>query len=155
MNVLIVEDNDSKYDDLRKTSEALGWTILRAASFTSALRQLTENDISWKGMILDISIPTYDLIANQQDGSQRNFGGREILRTLSSLGLSIPTIVVSGFESFEDDMGLVQFERLVEDLRNIPQSPIVCGVQYSAFSDAWRSKVIEALKSIEKMGELK
>src|SRR5712671_1696051 len=100
MRVLIVEDDDNKRSRL---IEFLGETLPSASidiakSFQSGLRQVRDKAANL--VLLDMTLPTYDIGPDESGGNMHPFGGRDFLRQMKRLKVITPVIVVTQFETF-------------------------------------------------------
>jgi len=143
MKALIVEDDDLKHGALTGICTEFGLFSDRASSFVSAMRMIASG--SYDLVILDITLPTYDITPTTPGGTKRNFGGREILRSCSHINISFKTIVVSGYENFEEDNETQTFDEVLLDLNCIPGVCIISGIQYSPAIGDWKDKMRVAL----------
>lgn len=99
MNVLVVEDGDDKWTDVaRAVREVLpGASLRRARDLFEAEKALDE--IAWDLLVLDVSL---DIRAGGgRAGAAHDYvGGLKILGRMYYNELEIPTIIVTGFDSF-------------------------------------------------------
>lgn len=115
-NILLVEDEAPKrthiYTFLRDLRHEV--TIRQAMSVTSALESLESNlpDL----LLLDMSLPTYDVGDREGGGRPQGFGGIEVLRHMSMANLICPTIVITGYEAFLREDGPVDLSQLRSEL---------------------------------------
>lgn len=100
--VLVVEDDEPKQ---RSIVSFLGEVIARdvevvtAESLTSAMAFLSENCAVFA--IVDMSIPTFDLVKDRRGGGQpQGFGGADILRFIDSETSATMSVVVTQYEEF-------------------------------------------------------
>lgn len=141
MNVLLVEDETHKLDELVKVFHPLdGAKTFQARSVRSAIDFFRDGG-SVGLMVLDMSLPTFDIDENESGGTPQPFGGIEILRYLSRISAAIPTIVFTGYPAFEDDRGIVTLSALEDEMREEFNNAFLGIVQYSAFSDEWVAKL--------------
>lgn len=100
MRVLLVEDEDPKLESLQRFLEehncAAVVVVARSVKSALAVLQSERPDL----LLLDMSLPTFDISASEPGGRPQGFGGIEILRFLESTGSTIPTVIVSGYEAF-------------------------------------------------------
>lgn len=105
--VLLVEDEGPKRAHIRAflNDNFLHMEVIEARSLTSALDALDEN--SFDLILLDMSLPTFDVCEGEGGGRPHGFGGIEVLRHLEMSGLLIETIVVTGYEAFPGEDGVI------------------------------------------------
>jgi CheY-like chemotaxis protein len=148
MNILLVEDEDPKLAGIQKFLKDFGGhlSLEVARSVKAGLEslQLRLPDV----LILDMSLPTFDITAIEPGGRPQGFGGIEIIRYLDSLDAQVPTIVVSAYEAFAKDGKNIDLRALeIELVRDFPQ--LVKGVVYfnplqADWSGSLRSLLAEA-----------
>lgn len=100
MKLLIIEDNHSKLNELKKFIKhnyPVG-TIHDALSYTAGLRRIYDEE--WDVILLDMSLPIYDM--NQQDagGDKKPVAGKEIMKRMLHKNIIVPTVVVTQFDTF-------------------------------------------------------
>lgn len=102
MKVLILEDVDSKYEDVKKQIESCLSTpleIARASNLNDAEDAVC--DEYWDLVVVDLSM---DINGNGsiQGAGHASLGGLDVLERMSLLKLNLPVLVVTGFDSFQD-----------------------------------------------------
>jgi DNA-binding NarL/FixJ family response regulator len=141
MIVVIVEDDENKSRQLRQLIES--WyadaDVKECRSYQSGLRHLLHETANL--VLMDMSMPTFDLLPGQGGGRIRGFGGRDILAELSRRGKACRVLVVTQFESFGEGDDTKSLEELTEELQR-EYSESFCGVvHYDAAQSAWREQL--------------
>jgi CheY-like chemotaxis protein len=139
MNVLLVEDDEFKAADITKVlaEHSPELIVRRAMSVSSALRAITAETFSV--IILDMSLPTFELSGPGGGGSPQGQGGLEVLRLARRLECSSPFIVVTQYPDIElngRDIPLAQASRA---LRSRFGLKVKSCLLYEFDGDAWRS----------------
>lgn len=119
MNLLIVEDEEPKREAiLAAVSSRFVWSsVATAHSVRSAIQRIREccPDL----LLLDMSLPTFDISPGEPGGRPQGEGGIEVLRFLDMSEINISTIVVTGYDAFRKKDGQrIGFEKLGMELRN-------------------------------------
>ena len=85
MFVLVVEDDQNKRKQLFRFLEEnyKEWTVDAAESYHSGLRRLLAGGYGL--LLLDMTMPTYDVSADEPGGETKGYGGWEILEELLHL----------------------------------------------------------------------
>lgn len=100
MNVLLVEDEDPKKEAILNflVKEFPEFHVETARSVRSAVASIR----TWKPniLLLDMSLPTFDIAPGEPGGRPQGFGGLEILRFIEMQEIELPTIVITGYEAF-------------------------------------------------------
>ena len=105
VRILLVEDEAPKCRHFETFLERLGLNMVTTVS-KSVNAALDELD---KGLpdllLLDMSLPTFDIGGRENGGRPQGFGGIEVLRYMSMAGMECPTIVITGYEAFQREAG--------------------------------------------------
>jgi CheY-like chemotaxis protein len=147
VKVLLVEDEDPKLAGLVKFLRdfEIPLSITVARSVKSALAELrtTSPDM----LVLDMSLPTFDISLNEPGGRPQGFGGLEIVRYLDSVDSYTPTIVVSAYEAFSRSGQNIELKTLATELmRDYPQ--IISGVVYfNPMQGRWSEELTSLIES--------
>lgn len=141
MNILIVEDDEFKADRLRTFVEPAvrHGKIEAARSYKSGLRALVGG--GWSFVILDMSLPTFDIQPGSDGGRPLSLGGRELLRQMKRRGLKFPTVVVTGFDTFGNAPEAVTLAQLDDELQNEFGDFYLGSVYFDATTDEWRDRL--------------
>jgi len=151
MNVLIIEDDQTKLNDLEVAIRSFPGAaiIAKCASYSSGLRALNEAAIDV--VILDMTIPLYDEAGLAGVGRKVQFGGELVLQEMIEEGMSAKVVVVSQHDYFADFVDEINLAKLGERLREKFGEKIVDTILYdsSEFIEGvergWRQQLKEAL----------
>ncbi len=116
MKLLIVEDEEPK---LRHISSYLSKLLpdarlIEALSVRSAMEAL-DKDI-FDLIILDMSLPTFDIKGAESGGRPQGFGGTNLMREMDLNDQTIPVIVLTGYEAFTKSGGEVGLKAMNKEL---------------------------------------
>lgn len=103
MQVLIVEDNQNKLKQIKlfvKQSYPQAY-IHDAVSYTAGLRRIYEE--KWDLLLLDMSLPIYDIGQQETGGDKKSIAGKEIMKRMIHRKKIIPTIVITQFDTFGEN----------------------------------------------------
>jgi len=147
--VLLVEDEDPKRQHIIQFLNGCGLPlqIQIAKSVNSALDLLTEPlpDL----LLLDMSLPTFDVGDGESGGRPQGFGGIEVLRHLSFSELTCPTLVITGYEAFPREAGQpVDLTQLREDLEKEFPDTFKGVLHYNSTLDEWKIALKSMLFSV-------
>lgn len=148
MKFLIIEDDDYKKNKIVDyIVDIFGDVTFKSAKSVNSAVLLLENLADDYIVLLDMSLPTYD-IDNSSGGKPQGFGGKEILRNMEFLDLNNKVIVITQYESIplgEEDIGSIQIKReLEEEFEDIFQDLI----HFNVVSDAWKEKLVNSINEI-------
>lgn len=148
MNLLIIEDNHNKLKQIKTfvkevCSEA---SIHDALSYTAGVRRIY--DENWDLILLDMSLPVYDMGQQEMGGDKKSMAGREIMKRMLHRKIYIPTIVITQFDTFgENEISIKSLnDEFKADLNKIWMGT----VNYEDSTNNWK---IELKKLLEKVIE--
>ncbi|MDN7243016.1 response regulator [Planococcus sp. N028] len=149
MRILIIEDDQNKRKQVLDFIEETisHFDIESKSSFKSGLKELinTHYDL----LLLDMSMPTFDITVSETGGKLLPFAGKEILRQMKRRKIFIPTIVITQFEKFGDYEKTLNLEELKAELERDFRDIYLGAVYYNPASSSWRDDLKEKLKNIE------
>lgn len=154
MNVLVIEDDEEKRRQLVTHLLAVfpGDTIGEERSLRSALESVKKR--RWDLVLLDMSMPTFDVDADEDGGRPQVYGGRDILRQMRRLRIEIPVIVVTQFDVFGEGQDALTLDQLEVHLRKENPRSYKGAVYYSVVSEDWKddltSRVRQAKTELER-----
>lgn len=145
MKILIVEDNTNKLSRIKSFfNERYGdCNIEESYSFNGGRKKLFENE--WDLVILDMSLPTYDITRSESGGDKKPVAGRNIIKRMKNRNVYYPTIVITQFETFDDER--ISIETLNREFEE-NYSEIWKGTVYYG-DDDWEVKLEELLNKLE------
>jgi CheY-like chemotaxis protein len=106
MRVLVVDDDDNKRRQLcRAVNDTVAVAeITERRSYQSALRALITGN--YELVVLDMTMPTFDVASDDDGGRTQAYAGRELLRQMEARAVRTPAIVVTQYEQFGGETGL-------------------------------------------------
>lgn len=147
MNILLVEDDDEKAQDIsRFVSEHFPTAKIEVArSLQSGLRAALSGTANI--ILLDMTMRNYDRTIEEEGGRPHHFAGREILRQMKREDIRIPTIVITTFDRFGEETEEMTLSELEIDLRQrFPD--YLDTVHYRANVDQWKGRLLPLMKSV-------
>ncbi len=146
MNLLLIEDDPNK---LRQLSDLIhescsDVSLVERRSYQSGLQEALKGGVDL--IVLDMSIPTYDISPLERGGRFRPFGGRELLHRLSRRGVSAKAIVVTQFDRFGEGSDVMTLDELRATMRAEFPGYYVDTIFYQPGSSEWRERLREALR---------
>lgn len=141
MRILIVEDDDNKRSQLDQlVHECFHLAdVQNARSLQSGLRWIKGNTADL--ILLDMTLPTFDIGPGETGGRTHAFGGREFLREMRRFRVSIPVIVVTQFETFGSGSEMTTLEALDGELRSSHPDVYQGAVYYHAAVESWKERL--------------
>lgn len=148
--VLIVEDIETKRLSMMRLIESvLGPVEVHSStSVKSAIRLLGEHVYSL--ILLDMSLPTFDLSKAEGGGTPRPRGGMELFAHIDGAGIEVPVIVVSAYGALEERGSLIPLDeismRLEKDYPALFRGSVLFDSVYTVWADELSKLVRKALK---------
>jgi CheY-like chemotaxis protein len=146
MRALLIEDDQFKARRLQELLQQLqtGMSVDAAHSVASSTKALDEGP-KYDLVILDMSLPTFDVGPRETGGRPQGFGGREVMRFMQNNEIDVPVIVVTQFERFGEPGKEIELPMLAQALREEFPSLFQGVVYYDATSERWRNELAELL----------
>jgi len=144
MNILIIEDDEDKSKKLEEyiSLEFPSTYLSLAKSLSSGLKALIAGRDTLDVVLLDMSMPTYDICQQEPSGgAPENFAGKELLAQMRLRKIHIPVIVVTMYDSFGEAPNKVSLDRLIADLKMRYSPPFMGFVYYNSTQEGWRSSL--------------
>ncbi|MDO7887608.1 response regulator [Hymenobacter cheonanensis] len=129
MDILVVEDDEVKRSRIISfLEETLDLTRLEIAkSFQSGMKAIVNND--FRLIILDMTMPTFDINLYDDGGRPQAFAGREILFQMKRRKIYTPVIIVTQFHKFGENEEEMTINELNNELINA-NLPMYKGIVY-------------------------
>jgi len=148
MKILLVEDEEPKRKNtliaLKKAVREP--VVVEAKSVTSALRELRKSKFDL--ILLDMSMPTFDVGPGEGGGRPQGFGGIELLRSMDRYQLTVPTVVITAYEQFTSGGTQISLDTLQGTLTSSHPATFKGLVFYNSVVASWaedlKRKISEA-----------
>lgn len=137
MRILLIEDDQNKCEQIARFvgAELPDAELVIRHSFQSGLKEAilcTPNLV-----LLDMTMPSYEVGPREPGGRERRYAGREILRQLSRRGIRVQVVVITQYEQFEEDGDTVRLPELVAELKAEYPEIFIDAVFYQAANTTW------------------
>lgn len=148
MRILFIEDHPYKQGQvLGFLSEKYPHNIVTTKnSYNSGLKELKENSNSYDLMLLDISMPNYDITAEESGGDFLPLAGKLILKEMYLREIPTKAIVVTMHGSFEDGTKMIDLDNL---LKTEFSENYIGYVYFSAVSTEWKNQLENLINKIK------
>lgn len=113
-------------------------------SYQSGLKELLKN--KYNLLLLDMSIPTWDISIYEPGGYFEKFGGYKILREITRKAKAIPTILITMFDDFGDSDSSITLSQLNELLASKFDKFFLGSVFYNSREINWRKNLKELIE---------
>ena len=152
--ILLVEDEAPKRNHIRAViMEIMPDAMVETArSVNSALDWLESS--AFDLLLLDMSLPTFDVTEEETGGRPQGFGGLEVLRHMTMAGISCPTIVITGYEGFVRSAGAtVDLGQLSKELFDEFPEKLQAVLHYNSTLDEWRKVLAKFIRRAGAKGD--
>jgi CheY-like chemotaxis protein len=154
MRFLLVEDDENKRLRLLNTLQPLAQDVDYATSYQGGLKALLQRH--YDAVILDMTLPTFDINEEDDGGRPQALGGRELLRQMKRRRMKSPVVVVTQFDQFGERRDALTRQQLDTELRTYHGDIYVGLVFYDSTTEGWKEQLSallsEALATREKDG---
>jgi CheY-like chemotaxis protein len=149
LNVLVVEDDENKSKQVVTCLHQLLPEIHleERRSYQSGLKEivLSKPDL----VILDMSMPTFDITTKDKGGRARAYAGRDILDELIRRRLETSAIIVTQYETFGEGSDKKTLEQLKKELTNEFPTTFLGAVYYHPSQSDWKRQLQILLNQFE------
>jgi len=154
VKVLLVEDDENKRLRLLNVLQSIRLAVDCAASYQSALKALLQ--VRYDAVVLDMTLPTFDISEEDDGGRPQALGGQELLRQMKRRSITSPAVVVTQFDQFGERRDALTRQQLDAELR-AHHGDIYTGlVFYDSTTEGWKEQLVvllsEALAGHDKDG---
>ena len=148
MRILLVEDDEDKREQLLIfLNENFEYETDEVRSFQSALKAIKSN--TYDLILLDMTIPTFDVSPSEQGGRAQPFGGEMLLHEMKRRHITSKVIVVTQFDIFgkdENEISLVDLDARI--LNQFPDN-YLGAIQYNIKYTSWENALLDRINNIE------
>lgn len=148
MYLLIADDEGPKLENIVDVVKVVfpDADLGTARSVRAALKELRSRRADL--VVLDMSLPTFDVAPGEQGGRPQNYGGIELLRYMEFYEVCCPVYIVTQYEAFPDKDGHVDLSSLAQRLRFEHPNMFREIIYYGGSTDeGWRKKLTSALET--------
>jgi CheY-like chemotaxis protein len=150
MKILIADDEGPKLESIRLAllhAFDQETVIATARSVRSAIQAVKNS--RFDAMLLDMSLPTFDVSQGEMGGRPQGFGGIEVLRYMDFYDLSCPVVVITQYEAFAENGKHMDLSSLAERLRRDHNRNFVEIIYYGGSADQiWPERLSTLLSTI-------
>lgn len=150
MRILLVEDDEDKREQLIEfVDENIDCDLKAVRSFQSGLRAIQTE--AFDVLLLDMSMPTFDITSSEPGGRSQPFGGELLLFEMVRRKITSKVIVVTQFDLFGEGEEEITLKDLDLRLSNQFKDNYVGAVQYSISYTSWKKNLLSLLTSIQRV----
>jgi len=147
MTLLFIEDHPLKQAQVNNfiTERFPEITIVVRNSYISGLKDLIRNHTNYDVLLLDISMPNYDISSEDSGGDWMPLAGKNILKEMYLRDISTKAIVITMHGSFDDGTIITELDN---QLHAEFSENYIGYVYYSQINEEWKEKLYQLLKSL-------
>lgn len=149
MKILLIEDHPLKQAQITKfvLEKFDNCEIETKSSYISGLKELKINHTKYDVLLLDISMPNYDISSEDSGGDWMPLAGKNILKEMYLRDISTKAIVITMHGSYDDGTKITD---LHTDLQKGFADNYIGYVYYSQINEDWKEKLCQLLNTLKK-----
>lgn len=144
MRILFIEDHPLKQAQIHKfiSEKSKNIQITTKNSYISGLKELIRNYFDYDLLLLDISMPNYDISSEDSGGAWMPLAGKKILKEMYLRDIPTKAIVVTMHGSFDDGTKITELDN---ELKEQFSENYIGYVFYSQINEEWKNKLSQLL----------
>ncbi|WP_101960046.1 response regulator [Vibrio harveyi] len=135
MNILIVEDTESKLNNIIELVNDLESSYSIVKSYQSAYQKVKEQQFDW--LILDMTLPE----SEDMNSPLITLAGLDLVEQMDFDEIVLPTIILTGYDRFGRYDDFVSLEELRDELSDEFPDIVKDVVYYSGYSEDWKLSI--------------
>jgi len=149
MQILLVEDEDPKRNHITSVLRQIqpDAEIQLARSVRSAVDRIKERTPDL--VLLDMSLPTFDVKPGEPGGRPQGFGGIEVLRYMDRFKIVVPSIVITAYEAFPKEGRQIQLAALADQLLKAHPNTFSGLIFYNALIGGWERELSGLIEKVK------
>ncbi len=149
MKILLIEDHPLKQAQITKfvLEKFSGSQIETKNSYISGLKELKLHHNSYDLLLLDISMPNYDISPEDSGGDWMPLAGKNILKEMYLRDINTKAIVITMHGSYDDGTRITD---LHSDLQQEFADNYIGYVYYSQINEDWKENLCQLINSLKK-----
>lgn len=149
MKILFIEDHPLKQAQINKfiNDNFVSYEIVSRNSYISGLKELKQNHSYYDVLLLDISMPNYDISSEESGGDWMPLAGKKILKEMYLRDIRTKAIVITMHGSFDDGTRITDLD---SELGNEFPDNYIGYVYYSQINEDWKEQLEKLIKSLLK-----
>lgn len=140
MNILIIEDHPYKLGQLLKFFEEnfAEYSLIVKGSYNSGLKEIILNHSKYDIILLDISMPNYDITPGENGGDFIPLAGQLVLREMYLRDIPTKVAVVTMYENFVDGTPLFMLDK---NFKKNYTDNYIGFIHFSANTNTWKDEL--------------
>lgn len=148
MKILFIEDHPLKQAQINKfiKDNFAHYEVILRNSYISGLKELKQNHNLYDVLLLDISMPNYDISSEESGGDWMPLAGKKILKEMYLRDIPTKAIVITMHGSFDDGTRITDLD---SELENEFPDNYIGYVYYSQIDEDWKEKLGQLIKTLD------
>lgn len=143
--ILLVEDDEDKREQISALlNTRFVCELEEVRSFTSAIKSLRNN--IYDVILLDMTMPTFDVTSIESGGRAQPFGGELILDEMNRKSIISKVIVITQFDLFGEGEEEISLSKLDNKLKKQFEPIYLGAIHYSISYTSWQDLLESKLK---------
>jgi DNA-binding NarL/FixJ family response regulator len=148
MRLILVEDDEIKRGHILEFLS--GWypsaEVMCAISYSSGLDAVLDTPADL--VLLDMTLTTFDVSADEDGGTPRKFAGMELLGQMDRFDVRTPVIIVTQYDFFEERENTATLQQLNSRLASTFPETYRGTVFYNQASDEWKGELSSRIRAV-------
>lgn len=147
LRILLIEDDENKRSQVLRFIQD-NWKdmpVETASSFQTGFQKFKDCDFSF--VILDMTLPNYEVGPEEDGGELRQLGGQEFLRRMKRAQRLVPTVIVTQYETFGSGRDRFDLASLRETLNEKYGSFCKGVIYYNSALDSWKQELKDLINA--------
>jgi DNA-binding NarL/FixJ family response regulator len=147
MRILLIEDHPLKQNQICRfiQENIANVEIVTKNSYISGLKELIRNYNNYDVLLLDISMPNYDISPEDSGGDWMPMAGKNILKEMYLRDIPTKAIVITMHGSFDDGTNIADLD---SEMQREFADNYIGYVFYSQINESWKGKLFGVLNSV-------
>jgi DNA-binding NarL/FixJ family response regulator len=148
MRILIVEDDENKRSQLESflAEKRPLAKITTTQSLQSGLRATIAGE--YELIILDMTMPTFDIGLNEDGGRPQALAGRELIRQMERRDISTPIVVITQFDRFGEGAETLTLKELDSQLQESHPGNYLGAIYYNVAYEDWKDRLEDLMSTL-------
>lgn len=147
MKILLVEDDEDKRGRIVEfIRQELRTEIDTARSFQTGRKFITEK--KYDLILLDMSMPTFDITPTESGGRSQPFGGRTLLFEMQRRKINTKVIVITQFDFFGVDDEEISLDELDLELKETFHQNYLGAVAFNIGYEDWKENLLKRIQNV-------
>jgi len=149
MKILFIEDHPLKQAQINKfiSEKFFDFKVEVKNSYISGLKELIRNHENYDILLLDISMPNYDISSEDSGGDWMPLAGKKILKEMFLRDIPTKAIVITMHGSFDDGTKITELDK---ELQDEFAENYIGYVYYSQINEDWMEKLSKLFNTLKK-----